>query len=49
MRKPSITIRIGAAYDLVTVDKVVFDRSKMDRPAKRKLTRLLVDALRVTR
>lgn len=42
---PSITLRIGAAYDTVTVDGHTFDRAAMDRPSRRKLTRLVVGGL----
>ncbi len=44
MKKPSITIRLGAAYDEVTVDGVTFDRSTMKREDKSKLRRLVRDA-----
>lgn len=43
--KPSIIIRVGAAYDSVIVDGHPFDRSKMDRATKRKFSRMIVDAL----
>lgn len=46
--KPSITIRIGAAYDDVIVDGVTFDRAKMKGPEKRKLRRMIVNALETT-
>lgn len=42
MKKLGITIRIGAAYDSVSTDDgTVFDRSRMSRPEKRKLARLV--------
>lgn len=44
-KTPSITLRIGAAHDDVTVDGVTFDRSTMDRPTRRKLTRMVVAGL----
>lgn len=44
-KSPSITIRIGAAYDAVTVDGITLDRSTMDRPVRRKLTRMVVAGL----
>jgi hypothetical protein len=45
MTKPQITIRLGAGNDDVTVDGHTFDRSKMTRPEKNKLTRMLVGGL----
>lgn len=44
--KPSITIRIGAAHDSVTVDGHVFDRSKMPKDEKSKLRRIIRDCFR---
>lgn len=39
-----VTIRIGAAYDEVrTADGTVIDRSKLTRPLRRKLTRMVRD------
>lgn len=43
--KPTITIRLGAANNDVTVDGTTFDRSKMSRPESNKLTRMLVGGL----
>ncbi len=44
----TIVVRIGAAHDEVTVTDrgrvTTFDRSTMDRPARNKLRRMLVDA-----
>lgn len=46
MRKiPSIRIRIGALHDSVTVDGTTFDRSRMARPDRNKMTRMVVGAL----
>lgn len=42
---PKITLRIGAAYDMVTVDGTKFDRSRMIRPERGQLRRLLVGGL----
>jgi hypothetical protein len=44
-KHPTITMRIGAGYDTVTVDGHTFDRAAMDRPSRRKLTRLVVGGL----
>jgi hypothetical protein len=46
--KPSITIKVGALHDTVTVDGVTFDRSKMTGPEKRKLSRMIRSALENT-
>lgn len=43
--KAQITIRIGANNDDVTVDGRTFDRSKMTRPEKNKLARILIGGL----
>jgi len=44
MNRLGITLRIGAAYDTVsTMDGTVFDRSKMTRGERSKLTRLVRD------
>lgn len=40
----NITIRVGAARDEVTVDGVTFDRSRMSKPEKRKLARMITAA-----
>lgn len=45
MKTPTIAIRLGAAHDEVRVDGVVFDRSGMKGPEKRKLRRMLIDGL----
>jgi 3-polyprenyl-4-hydroxybenzoate decarboxylase len=42
---PKITVRIGAAHDSVTVDGTTFDRSRMARPERNKMTRMIVGAL----
>jgi hypothetical protein len=42
--RSNITIRIGAAHDDVTVDGVTFDRSRMSKPEKRKLSRMITAA-----
>lgn len=44
---PKITIRVGAAHDEVVVDGHVFDRSKLTRPERNKLTRMIVAAFRL--
>jgi hypothetical protein len=46
MKKPNVTIRIGAAHDEVRVDGITFDRSQMKREEKSKLRRLVRDAFR---
>lgn len=43
--KPSITISVGADRDTVTVDGRTFDRSKMTRPERNKMTRIIVGSL----
>ena len=43
VKKPNITIRLGAAHNSVEVDGTVFDRSKMDKPAQSKLRRVIRD------
>ena len=45
MKKSTITIHVGASHDEVNVDGVVFDRSRMTGPEKRKLSRLVVAGL----
>jgi uncharacterized lipoprotein YddW (UPF0748 family) len=40
--KSNITIRLGASYDIVTVDGVAFDRSKMTRQQKAYLRQKVV-------
>lgn len=45
MSKPTVTLRIGAAHYDVTVDGRTFDLSAMKRPARNKLSRLLVGGL----
>ena len=43
MRKPSITIRLGAAYDHVIIDGVTFDRRAMKPEENSKLRRVVRD------
>lgn len=43
MQRPSVVIRLGAAHNSVTVDGVVFDRSRMTREERSKLRRLIRD------
>ena len=45
LKRPSITISIGADRDTVTVDGRTFDRSRMTRPERNKMTRLTVGYL----
>lgn len=42
--RSSITIRIGAKHDSVTVDGTTFDRSQMSKPEQRKLSRMITAA-----
>jgi hypothetical protein len=44
-RKPVLTIRMNADTDSVTVEGIVYDRSKMDRNQKRIMRRVIVEAL----
>ena len=44
-KKPSITISIGADRDTVMVDGRTFDRSRMTRPDRNKMTRIIVGSL----
>lgn len=46
MKKPSITIRLNASADTVTVDGHVFDRSQMEQADRNKLTRLVRDGFK---
>lgn len=46
MKTLSITMRIGANADEVTVDGVKFDRSKMDRSERNQFRRLVVAGFR---
>jgi hypothetical protein len=48
VKKSQITIRLGAAYDTVTVDGHEFDRATMTRPERHKFRRMLVDGVRQT-
>lgn len=46
MKIPKMTIRLGAAYDHVTVDGIEFDRSTMKREEVGKLRRIVRDTYR---
>jgi len=45
MKRTSITIRLGAAHDTVTVDGTTLDRTLMDRREKKALARWVGNAL----
>ena len=45
MRKPSIRIRMGAAYHDATVDGTHFDLSTFSRADRHKFSRLIIGAL----
>ena len=45
MRKPSISIRMGAAYHDATVDGTHFDLSTFSRADRHKFSRLIIGAL----
>lgn len=45
MKRPQITIRLGAAHNSITVDGHVFDRSQMAKSDRSFVRNVVIDAL----